>query len=59
MSPGTLPSFDRMVVAVLDHRITRMAYGKVFLDSLPPKARTRDRNAVAAFFQGVRSAGAE
>jgi ATP-dependent DNA helicase DinG len=46
---------DRGVVAVLDHRITRMPYGKVFLDSLPPMARTAERRDVEVFFLKARS----
>jgi len=45
---------DRGVVAVLDHRITRMGYGKVFLDSLPPMPRTKERRDVEVFFLKAR-----
>ena len=41
---------DRGVVAVLDHRITRMPYGKVFLNALPPMRRTTRIEAVTHFF---------
>jgi len=47
---------DRGVVAVLDHRLTRMPYGRVFLNSLPPMARTRERRDVEVFFMKVREA---
>jgi ATP-dependent DNA helicase DinG len=47
---------DRGVVAVLDHRITRTSYGRVFLNSLPPMARTRERRDVEVFFLKVREA---
>jgi len=33
---------DRGVLALLDDRISRMRYGSVFFDSLPPYTRTRD-----------------
>jgi ATP-dependent DNA helicase DinG len=45
---------DKGVVAVLDHRITKMPYGKVFLDSLPPMARTAERRDVEVFFMKAR-----
>ena len=41
---------DRGVMAVLDPRLTRMAYGRRFLDSLPPARRTRSLDDVAALF---------
>ncbi|MDH5527792.1 MAG: ATP-dependent DNA helicase [Nitrospirota bacterium] len=41
---------DRGVVAVLDHRIRRMPYGKVFLNSLPPMRRVETIQEVAGFF---------
>jgi ATP-dependent DNA helicase DinG len=41
---------DRGVLAVLDPRVKTMAYGRRFLDSLPPAPVTHDLNAVARFF---------
>jgi hypothetical protein len=42
---------DRGVLAVLDPRLTRMAYGRRFLSSLPPAPITTDLGAVAAFLR--------
>lgn len=41
---------DRGVLVLCDPRLTGKSYGKVFLDSLPPFARTRDVEDVRAFF---------
>jgi ATP-dependent DNA helicase DinG len=41
---------DRGVLAVLDPRLTRMAYGRRFLNSMPPAPVTDDLGRVAAFF---------
>ena len=41
---------DRGIVAVLDPRITKKGYGKVFLRSLPPARRCRSYEDVAAFW---------
>ncbi|MFQ5588997.1 MAG: ATP-dependent DNA helicase, partial [Nitrospiria bacterium] len=43
-------SRDRGLIAILDHRITRKGYGKIFLESLPPAPRTDDFERVAEFF---------
>jgi ATP-dependent DNA helicase DinG len=43
---------DRGVVAVLDSRLSTMAYGKRFLKSLPPYRLTHDREEVERFFAG-------
>ncbi len=43
---------DRGVLVLCDPRLTGKSYGKVFLDSLPPFARTRDVQQVRAFFGG-------
>src|SRR5712692_1385694 len=43
---------DRGVLTILDNRIQRMQYGKIFLESLPAYATTRDIAAVARFLQG-------
>jgi ATP-dependent DNA helicase DinG len=41
---------DRGVLVLCDPRLTGKSYGKVFLDSLPPFARTHDVDDVLAFF---------
>jgi ATP-dependent DNA helicase DinG len=41
---------DRGVLAILDHRITRMRYGQVFFDSLPDYAFTTRLEEVEEFF---------
>ena len=41
---------DRGVVALLDGRLTTKAYGARILSALPPATRTRDVEAVRAFF---------
>ncbi len=41
---------DRGVLALLDNRIVKKAYGKIFLDSLPNYARTSRLEDVAEFF---------
>ena len=43
---------DRGVVAVLDSRLSTMAYGKRFVSSLPPYRLTHDREEVEDFFAG-------
>ena len=42
---------DRGVLAILDNRIRRMQYGKIFLESLPEYATTQDIAQVARFMQ--------
>jgi len=42
---------DRGVLAVLDGRLVSRRYGKVFLESLPPYSRFRDREPLAGFFR--------
>ncbi len=42
---------DRGVLAILDNRIQRMQYGKIFLASLPDYSITRDLAEVARFMQ--------
>jgi ATP-dependent DNA helicase DinG len=42
---------DRGVLALLDSRIQRMAYGKIFLESLPEYATTQELSEVAAFLE--------
>jgi ATP-dependent DNA helicase DinG len=41
---------DRGVVAILDPRLSSRAYGRAFLESLPPCPVTADRAAIADFF---------
>ncbi|MEG9431198.1 ATP-dependent DNA helicase [Terriglobus sp. ADX1] len=41
---------DRGVLMLLDSRIQRQSYGKIFLDSLPPYRLTQDINDVEEFF---------
>jgi ATP-dependent DNA helicase DinG len=43
---------DRGVLALLDNRILRMQYGRIFFESLPPYAVTHDLAAVSQFMQG-------
>jgi ATP-dependent DNA helicase DinG len=43
---------DRGVLVLLDPRIERQRYGKVFLESLPPYRVTRDIGEVEGFFAG-------
>jgi ATP-dependent DNA helicase DinG len=42
---------DRGVLVILDNRIRRMQYGKIFLDSLPAYKMTDDLAAVERFFR--------
>lgn len=44
---------DRGVLMLLDPRIQRQRYGRVFLDSLPPYRITQDISAVETFFAGA------
>ncbi|HBK55516.1 MAG TPA: helicase [Xanthomonadales bacterium] len=41
---------DRGVLVLCDPRLLTRPYGRVFLNSLPPMPRTRDREQVTAFF---------
>ena len=45
---------DRGVLAVLDPRLRTMAYGRRFLDSLPPAPIVHDLDEVARFFDETR-----
>jgi ATP-dependent DNA helicase DinG len=47
---------DRGALALLDTRIHRMPYGKIFLDSLPSYRRTHDLAEVARFLAAANSA---
>jgi len=42
---------DRGVLAILDHRMVRMSYGRVFLESLPPYRKTNRLEDVKAFMR--------
>lgn len=42
---------DRGVLSILDNRIQRMQYGKIFMESLPAYATTRDIAAVERFMR--------
>jgi ATP-dependent DNA helicase DinG len=42
---------DRGVLTILDNRIQRMQYGKIFMESLPAYATTKDIAAVERFMQ--------
>jgi ATP-dependent DNA helicase DinG len=41
---------DRGVLVMCDPRLLSRPYGRVFLDSMPPMARTRDPEDVRRFF---------
>jgi ATP-dependent DNA helicase DinG len=41
---------DRGVLALLDNRLLKQRYGRIFLDSLPAYSRTKDLAEVEAFF---------
>jgi len=43
---------DRGVLSILDNRIQRMAYGKIFIESLPKYAKTQELRDVQRFFAG-------
>ena len=43
---------DRGVLALLDTRLQRMPYGKIFLESLPRYGTTHELTEVARFFEG-------
>jgi ATP-dependent DNA helicase DinG len=42
---------DRGVLSILDNRIQRMAYGKIFIDSLPKYRKTQELRDVERFFE--------
>jgi ATP-dependent DNA helicase DinG len=42
---------DRGILAILDGRIQRMRYGKIFLDSLPEYTTTQDLAEVTRFMK--------
>jgi len=41
---------DRGVLSILDNRIQRMAYGKIFMESLPEYGKTQELRDVERFF---------
>jgi len=43
---------DRGVLSILDNRIQRMAYGRIFIESLPKYAKTQELRDVERFFAG-------
>jgi len=42
---------DRGILAILDNRVRRMQYGRIFLESLPPYKTTQDLAEVARFME--------
>ncbi len=42
---------DRGILSILDNRISRMAYGRIFLESLPEYATTQDLSEVERFME--------
>ncbi len=42
---------DRGILAILDNRISRMQYGRIFLESLPDYTTTQDIAEVARFME--------
>jgi ATP-dependent DNA helicase DinG len=47
---------DRGVLSLLDNRIQRMAYGKIFMESLPKYATTNELNDVGRFLEAAKPA---
>jgi ATP-dependent DNA helicase DinG len=47
---------DRGVLSLLDNRIQRMAYGKIFMESLPKYATTQELSEVERFLDAAKSA---
>jgi ATP-dependent DNA helicase DinG len=43
---------DRGVLALLDNRLLKQRYGRIFIDSLPPYKKTKDLAEVEHFFAG-------
>jgi ATP-dependent DNA helicase DinG len=50
---------DRGVLALLDNRLLKQRYGRVFIDSLPPYSRTKDLMEVEKFFRPSSAAPAD
>ena len=44
---------DRGVMVIGDPRLLQKGYGRIFIDSLPPMAKTRDREKVRRFLQSL------
>jgi len=42
---------DRGILSILDNRISRMAYGRIFLESLPDYSTTQDLSEVERFME--------
>jgi ATP-dependent DNA helicase DinG len=47
---------DRGILSLLDNRIQRMAYGKIFMESLPKYARTQELSEVERFLEAAKPA---
>jgi len=47
---------DRGVLSLLDNRIQRMAYGKIFMESLPKYGKTQELGDVERFFESAKPA---
>jgi ATP-dependent DNA helicase DinG len=47
---------DRGILSILDNRIQRMAYGKIFMESLPGYARTQELGEVERFLGAAKPA---
>jgi len=45
---------DRGVLSILDNRIQRMTYGKIFIESLPKYGKTQELGDVERFFEAVK-----
>jgi ATP-dependent DNA helicase DinG len=45
------------VLVICDPRLLKKGYGQVFLDSMPPMARTRELAVVQGFFQDATPPG--
>ena len=43
---------DRGILSILDNRIQRMAYGKIFVESLPNYGKTQELGDVERFLRG-------
>jgi len=44
---------DRGVLALLDNRLLKQRYGRIFIDSLPAYKKTKDMAEVEEFFAGT------
>jgi ATP-dependent DNA helicase DinG len=50
---------DRGVLSILDNRIQRMAYGKIFIESLPEYGKTQELGEVERFLGSRKQSGKE